>query len=227
MSLLPERYFRYFTYLKHRLLLHKCLLTLRSVGVNIEPYYFYRESTKAFINDNSGWNSKRWKQYEFFEGHESAIKEIAKFGKNSAKSCQEMLQDLSRGQRCFLIKHHGKTVSSVWVDLSEINFPPLRRGLNSNEGYLFRGETVYEYRGKNIAFYLKSKMNELLLKEGREYLFSYVDYFNHPAIRFKQKTGATKLLTGLSIELWGFKKNWTIINHERRSYEKKSFTPAL
>ena len=42
-------------------------------------------------------------------------------------------------------------------------------------------------------------------------LYSYTDYFNRPAVRFKEKIGARILFVGLYVELFGMvKKNWIL-----------------
>ena len=67
------------------------------------------------------------------------------------------------------------------------------------------------YRGKNLAPYLRYKSYEMLKEMGRDKLYSISEYFNSPAVKFKQKLNAKKLKIILFINLFNkFSRCFTV-----------------
>jgi hypothetical protein len=69
--------------------------------------------------------------------------------------------------------------------------------------------TMDDFRGKNLAPYLRYKSYEILKELGRDKIYSVSVLFNSSAIRYKEKLNAKNLKLILYIEL--FKKlKWSI-----------------
>jgi hypothetical protein len=83
--------------------------------------------------------------------------------------------------------------------------------LESNECYLYDAQTLYVYRGRSLAPYLRCKCYKALNAKGRTTLFSCSAFFNRPAILFKKKLNAKFILIGLDIGIRGlFTKGWVV-----------------
>jgi hypothetical protein len=73
---------------------------------------------------------------------------------------------------------------------------------------------VNAYRGRNLAPFLRYAVYEHLNRSGHTKLYSITEYFNTPAVKFKEKLGARQLKLGLCVRFfnrwkWGItlKKN--------------------
>ncbi len=198
---------RYCKYLANGLLLQKILQLLKSAGIVIEPYYFYQERLPLPLEIPDG---RHFAGYEFLEVGVEHTDELAGLDPNT-DTRKEIREEFSRGRRCFALRHGGKIVAASWCDTLEIHFTPCARPLAGHEAYLYHTGTMYSYRGHDVAPYLRSKIYDLLMSTGRDVLYSYTDYFNHPAVRFKEKIGARILFVGLYVKIFGLKgKNWVL-----------------
>jgi len=92
----------------------------------------------------------------------------------------------------------------MWIDFDVCNFTPHFIRLKNNEAYLFSMYTMHEFRGKNLAPYLRYKSYECLRKLGKDTFYSVSEYFNYSTLKFKKKLNAKNLKLILYIEL--FKK---------------------
>ena len=194
----------YPTLLANGLLMHKTLLMLKSVGIVIEPYHFYQEglfrpAPPADLAD-----------FEFVElGVESqpALARIVAI----PPTREDLKTRFAEGQICFALKRGDRIAAFTWCQTADLSFGPFRRLLERHEAYLYGAETLYEFRGHRLQPHLRYKVYEALYAGGRHLLYSYCDYFNYPAIRFKEKLGARTLFTGLHLGLFGlWSKNWTL-----------------
>jgi hypothetical protein len=190
---------RYRAYLTNGLLAHKLLRMLSSAGIVIEPYYFYQERTADPVPVGEGLHSEG---YEFFEAGTGDADGIAALDPN-ADNRGEIRENFRDGKRCFALSRDGRIVAVSWCDIREIGFEPCRRPLEPDEAYLYGMETLFAYRGRSLAPFLRMRCFDSLRAEGRRVIYSYSDRFNHPAVRFKEKIGATILFTGLYVKLFG------------------------
>lgn len=193
-----ERLRRYRTYLSNGLLAHKLLQLLGGIGLVIEPYHFYREEGIAVPAAPRAGDG----EFEFFEAGRADADGIAALDPR-ADGTARIVADFGKGRRCFALRRGDVIVACSWCDTAVISFEPCRRTLRPDEAYLYGMETLYAYRGHNLAPYLRSRCHDALRAEGRTRVYSYTDCFNGPAIRFKEKIGATILFTGLHLKLPG------------------------
>jgi len=90
----------------------------------------------------------------------------------------------------------------MWTSFNEIRYCSTNITIKSNEGWLSSMYTMDSFRGRNVAPFLRYKSYELLNTMGRDVFYSYSDYFNTPAVRFKEKLNAKKLKLILFIRLF-------------------------
>jgi GNAT superfamily N-acetyltransferase len=122
---------------------------------------------------------------------------------------EQIREDFRLGRRCFAFRRGDEIVAASWCDTKEIHFPPCRRALARNEAYLYHAEVSRRYRGHDLAGHLRAKSYAALRSSGCDLLYSYSDYFNRPAKRFKEKIGARVLVVGLHLGCFGlWEKNW-------------------
>ncbi|MCK5707931.1 MAG: hypothetical protein KAI43_09775 [Candidatus Aureabacteria bacterium] len=121
---------------------------------------------------------------------------------------ERMLAMLKEGKKCFGIKHKGKIASFMWFDFDECNWYPYKFRLKKNEVYLFHLYTMYPFRGKNIAPYLRYKSYEVLKNMNRDTIYSLTEYFNSAAIKVNKKLNMKLLKFILYIELFR-RFHWT------------------
>ncbi len=203
MSALLGRLGRYRKQIANRLLAHKLLLTLRSAGIVIEPYIFYQEG--PFRPPPAADVS----EFSFRELGEVDHAGLAPFYPRPPDR-EELRARFAGGQHCFALVHDGRIAAFSWCETARIGFRPCSRPLGKREAYLFGAETLYEYRGRKIQPYLRYQCYEALRARGRDLVYSYCDFFNHPARRFKAALGARALLTGLNLGISGIGQ-WNIV----------------
>lgn len=109
----------------------------------------------------------------------------------------------TEGKRCHGVRDGTKLVAKTWSDLAEFNYPPAYRKLGADEAYLFAAYIDPPYRGHNLAPFMRAECYTVLRAMGRTRLWSYTDYYNAPARRFKSKLGAVDEALCLHVELFG------------------------
>ncbi len=143
---------------------------------------------------------------------EADIPELVRSGSRDAATCRDRLQ---QGQLCYGIKDGERIVAKMWCDLSEINFRPMRRALAPNEAYLYAAYTDPDVRGQNLAPLMREQCYAALRARGRDVFWSYSDYYNAPARRFKEKLGAIETAVGLYVSIFGRPVRTVILRRRR------------
>lgn len=170
------------------------LRRLEQIGIVIRPFVVVREGL--------GTNPPIAPDSRFSGGFidESDLPELVRQGSTNAEACRDRLR---RGQLCYAVKDGARIVAKMWCDLAEINFVPMRRPLAANEAYLYAAFTDPDVRGQNLAPLMREHCYAALRARGRDVFWSYSDYYNAPARRFKEKLGAAETAVGIYISLWG------------------------
>jgi GNAT superfamily N-acetyltransferase len=106
------------------------------------------------------------------------------------------------GRLCFVAKDGDRIVALMWADLSSFNYLPNYRSLGPHEAYLFAAISDPEYRGHNVAPALRLFCYGTLRHRGISKFYSYSDYLNASARRFKSKLHARELELRLHVDLW-------------------------
>ncbi|MFM7273024.1 MAG: GNAT family N-acetyltransferase, partial [Gammaproteobacteria bacterium] len=140
---------------------------------------------------------------------ESHIGQIAGTRKWIAR--QELIRRLRGGQHCIGV-FTGETLAAyMWADPFECNHPPNRAPLSAGEAYLYEAYSLPEFRGRDVAPFMRRSAYDLLRSLGFSRFYSITDYFNASAARFKQKLGARPICLYLYLKLgkrWS--GNWKI-----------------
>lgn len=111
--------------------------------------------------------------------------------KERDQSEEEMLHMLKSGDKyCMGIKHKGEIVAYGWYELRFIHTKYMKLPLKNNEAYLSGARTFGEYRGNNLAPYLRYQMYLYLKEKGYTTLYSVTEFGNVSSLRFKKKLGA-------------------------------------
>lgn len=190
--------------IRYRIVIQEALDRLSRVGIRIQPYFLELEGLFAgkFPQLESGFD-----EYEIGFLNPDEVKMAAVIPGRVIPE-EKFLQRLLENKKCFTVKYQGKVVAYTWCDLTECHYLENRLPLKDNEAYLFDAFTSREFRGKNIAPYMRYQCYKELEKMGRCRLYSITSYFNSSARRFKEKLNAKSLELCLFVELfkkWQFK----------------------
>jgi hypothetical protein len=189
---------------RYGLVLHGLRNRMSRIGLEFKPYYWVLEGSENFTSPEIKGNIAEY-SLDFL-----GPKDMKIIGDRGDWYNEEILLGfLKKGKKCLGIKHKGEIAAFMWIDFEECNFTPHFIRLKENEAYLFSMFTMYKYRGKNIAPYLRYKSYEKLRELGKNTFYSVSEYFNYSTIKFKKKLKAKHLKLILYIEL--FKKiRWSI-----------------
>ncbi len=197
---------RFPTYIAKGLLVQKILQLLKSAGIVFEPYYFYQEG--PFVPGTAN-PPEHGNDFVFAEIGMESFPEISSIDSLNP-SREELTSRFLEGGRCFALKQGDRVVAFSWCNTKTITFDPCRRPLGPREAYLYGAETLFEFRGMRLQPYLRSLCYRELRGEGRDVVYSYSDYFNYPALRFKERLGSRILFVGLHVTIFG-KWKWSTI----------------
>jgi hypothetical protein len=103
---------------------------------------------------------------------------------------EELALRLQSGFLCLALRYDSSIIAYMWCNLLVCDHKHLRFQLNKDQAYLTKAYTTQEYRGLNLAPYLRCQFYKYLYEMGRTRLYSITDYLNMPAQRFKAKLSA-------------------------------------
>ncbi|WP_373517949.1 GNAT family N-acetyltransferase [Pricia sp.] len=182
--------------IRHGLFLFTLRNSLTRIGLDIAPYYWYKEvrngSDAPEIRDS-------FKDYKLCY---IGLDEIGIMNNIMGLTTKELERNLSRGQLCIGLRRENEIAALLFVDLNDIVFKERLFKIRDKEGYLLNVYTFQAYRGKNLATYLRYHCFELLEKQGIDELYSIVSYFNTSSLKVNKKLNAQKLKLYLHIGLF-------------------------
>lgn len=165
------------------------IVALKRVRITINPYYVFIE---GLFDGRLPELQTRFEGYSIGSLTTEDMKTISRIPGRKV-TLQQLMKRLDDGNMCFGMKHSNELVAFTWYDLNESNIKGRKVSLKKNEAYLFDAYTLVAYRGKGIAPYMRYQVYRELVKLGKTKLYSFSDYFNPPAIKFKQKLNAKYL----------------------------------
>lgn len=179
------------------------LRILKRCGVGIELYFTVREGDQAARVETPA--SLLWTGFL----HRNEAQQIAAV--KHGGSLAQTLRWFDEGKLCFGVKDGSRIVGKMWCDLEAFHFPPEFRRLQTDEAYFFAAAVADEYRGQNLAPLMRTALIDALRTKGRQRFYSYTEYFNGPARRFKEKLGCRNQTLRLHVNLFGkWKRTWTL-----------------
>ena len=172
------------------------------IGIRIIPFITEREGACIDVDSPAG-------SFELGFQTSDNIEEILLVDPEISR--EKVERWFSEGKLCFGARDDGRLVGEMWCDLKEFNFPPNLRELEEDEAYLYAARVANDYRGKNLAPLMRSACYAALREMGRLRFYSYTDYFNYPARRFKEKLGVRSEALRLHLDLFGkWSATWTL-----------------
>ncbi len=161
---------------------------LSRIGIEFKPYFLFLEGLKGAREPEIKGNLSEYR-CELLGADDMHTLDLTIKDFNA----QRKIEVLEKGEICIGLKHNDRVVSLMWIGCDEFTYGSTYRKLKNNEAWLAAMHTIDSYRGRNLAPYLRYKSYELLRDMGRDVLYSASEYFNSPAIKFKEKLNARKL----------------------------------
>lgn len=183
------------------------LRRLALLGLRLRPFLLVREGVEQRRPDRSG------ERFQFGPVTADDIDELLRLESKPARDALERW--FAEGKLCHGVRDGAKLVAKTWSDLAEFNYPPAYRRLEVDEAYLFAAYIDPAYRGHNLAPFMRALCYAELRALGRTRLWSYTDYYNASARRFKTKLGAVDEALCLHIDLFGKWSKTLTLRHYR------------
>ena len=171
---------------------------LAKIGIDIMPYYWEIGSINI---DPPKLRDDATKYHLSVFGEEEIT-----FAKQNIIGIdhKDLIQDLRDGDTCLGIKKDGKIAIYSYVKHGDFTIRGRHFSLKPNEGYVHNTYTFEEFRGLNLAPYLRFQSYKHLKSKGIDTYYSISEYLNKPTLRYKQKLSVKPLKLYLSVIL--FKK---------------------
>lgn len=198
----------FYTLTKNGLFIHGVRNNLAKIGLDFMPYYWEIGSTDI--------------EPPKIRDEESQYK-LSVFGKEEITfvksniigiAHKDLMSDIEDGDICLGIKKNGSIAVYSYIKQCAFNFRGRKFEINSSEAYIHNTYTFENFRGKNLAPYLRYQSYKHLKEEGVKKFYSISEYFNKPTLRYKQKLNVRPLALYLSVILF---KKWTL-NFKLKSY---------
>ena len=106
------------------------------------------------------------------------------------------------GKLCYGVRDSSRLVAKMWCDLDEFSYQPNYRKLVADEVYLYAAFADPEYRGHGLAPQMRAAVYASLREMGYKKFYSYTDFFNTAARRFKAKLGAQEEALRIHLDLF-------------------------
>lgn len=168
---------------------------MRWIGIRIHPFLTVREGETPVNLDQTH------DAFSFGFLTAADIEELVRFEPGPGRD--RFLKLFREGKLCYGVRDGSPVVAKMWCDLKEFNFAPNYRKLADDEVYIFGAYVHPDYRGENLAPVMRAACYASLRKMGRTRFYSFTDYFNSAARRFKAKLGARDEALRLHIDLFG------------------------
>lgn len=185
-----------FGVIKNGLFLQGVRHALAKIGVDIMPYYWVREEVRP-----TSLPKLRTDQTFTF-------KVLEKVDLNDVILTTDVInekkihQSFDDGQECVGLVHDNQIAAYMFIQLNDFEIKNRKFNLNSHEAYLLNMYTLPNFRGKNLAPYLRHLSYRHLEKKGITKNYSVSNYFNKSAIKFKKKLNSEPQKLFLNIELF-------------------------
>lgn len=192
--------------IKHGLFWHGIRNNLARIGLDFMPYYWVQEATSPIKPPVIRGDDKDFKIVRFGEDEINFIK-------NTIIGIEEkdLIEDLRNGEICLGLKNKEKIAAYMFIKNRSFVFRKRNFELKPNESYLHSMYTFEDYRGKNLAPYLRYQSYKYLENEGVDTFYSVSEYFNKSTIRFKKKLNSKPIKLYLSVVLFKrWSKNFTL-----------------
>ncbi len=182
--------------IRHGLFLQGLRHALSKIGLDIMPYYWVHEETIP----TSEPKLRTDQTFDFKPLSLSDLETVLK--QSDSINEKKILQSFGVGQECVGLLHNDDVAAYMFIERNPFEIKKRKFQLNSNEAYLLNMYTLTDYRGKNLAPYLRFKCYRYLETQGVTNNFSVSNYFNKSAIKFKKKLNSKPEKLFMNIELF-------------------------
>lgn len=166
------------------------------IGIDIMPYYWVQEEVipteTPKLRTDLVFNFRTLSK-------ENLSDVIAEADSITEKKIHQSFAD---GQECVGLTHDGEIAAYMFVELNDFEIKNRKFNLNTNEAYLLNMFTLPNFRGKNLAPYLRHACYRHLEKKNLTKKYSVSNYFNKSAIKFKKKLNSKPQKLFVNIELF-------------------------
>ncbi len=128
--------------------------------IKVFPYYIVQEKK---LDENQVQIGPLINDIELCFLNKDDMKEISEHPEVDITE-SEYLKLLNNGCLCLGAKKRGKILGYTWCGFKEYNYKKRKVSLKDNEAYLFDARTFHEYRGKNLAPFLRYQLTTVRLK---------------------------------------------------------------
>ncbi len=186
--------------IKNGLFLHGIRNTFAKIGLDFMPYYWELGSINIEPPQIRDDNSK-------YELSVFGVKEIT-YIKNNVIGIdhKDLMSDLNNGSTCLGIKYNGEIAIYSFIKHQTFLFRDREFIINPTESYVHNTYTFENYRGRNLAPYLRYQSYQYFKDKGITKYYSISEYFNKPTLRYKRKLNVKPLKLYLSVILF---KKWS------------------
>jgi ribosomal protein S18 acetylase RimI-like enzyme len=185
---------------RYGLVTHRLLQRLRRAGINLRPYLLIREGVRPHRTE---WPelAQEFPSEVLDAADATAIEEMAAFDR--WRTVEDIRARLDRGHLCVVLKQDGRVAGFAWADLDEVNDASCDYPLGPAEAYLYDAYVAPHFRGRELAVYMRTESYKHLRRLGRSTFYCICEYFNTPALKFKNKLGSERVALYLQIEIGG------------------------
>jgi ribosomal protein S18 acetylase RimI-like enzyme len=191
--------------IRHGLILQGIRYVFAKIGIDIMPYYWVQE--EAFLSEAPTIKSEN----QDFLLKSLDTKDIdAILAKSDSINQVKINQSIKDGQECVGLVQNGNIAAYMFIELKDFTFKKRRFEIKKHEAYLLNMYTFDEFRGQNLAPYLRYLCYRYIEEKGITTKYSISNYYNKSAIRFKEKLNSKHLKLFLNIELFN-KFQWHFV----------------
>ncbi len=190
--------------IRHGLILYSLHNLLLRIGLDIGPYYLELEGLDRCdeppLRDDASL-------YHFSDVDDVKVLELYE---TLGWSTEELKATFQLPHRCIGLYRDRELAAFMVIQLEYFLIKGKRFELKKNEAYLENMYTYENFRGKNIAPYLRYQSYKLLDQQGRQLCYSVTEYFNKSSLNFKKKLNAKHLKLYLHLGLFR-RYRWDIL----------------
>lgn len=166
------------------------------IGLDIMPYYWVHEE----VTSTDEPQLRTDQSFIFKELNLVDLSDV--ITETDSITEKKIHQSFADGHECVGLTHKDQIAAYMFIELNDFEIKNRKFKLNTNEAYLLNMFTMTNFRGKNLAPYLRHACYRHLEKRHITTKYSVSNYFNKSAIKFKKKLNSKPQKLYVNIELF-------------------------
>lgn len=197
---------RFSNVIKNGMFLYGVKNRLSRIGITIMPYYWVQEEYEPCAEPQIKGDASEFKVREL------NLDELMFVSKGIDNLRLDLLEkEYKECSLCLGLEHNNQIAAYMIIGDKDVNCKDKIFPIKNNEAYLSSMWTFHEYRGRNLAPYLRYKSYQVLKEQGRDTKYSISEYFNKSTIKFKNKLNSKHLQLYVYCDLFGkWKKHYLL-----------------